>query len=1158
MSSTRIALTHTIERRHAQRVLLPTHWLRLRPAPHTQADITAFSIKVGTEPHFLNWVRDPFENYLARLDLPEPVSGLAMTVDLVADLTPVNPFDFLTEPYAANFPFKYPDQLRKELKPYLHIPEPGPRLTAFLKTLDRKPAYIVGKLGNIAAEAHRNLAISGHASPGAVDLEAVLEQGHGSPWEAAWLLTLGMRSLGLAARFTSGYRVFLAPEPVVHAWSDVAESSATRWLDTATLHAWSEVFIPGAGWIGLDPAAGLFTHEGYIPLAATPDPLRALPWVAEAGESSESEVPAEAGTTSEVRVRRLVPAPAPAPYTDAQWADINVVGKQVDQRLKDEGMSLAMASTVCFTAADSTAPEWSTAAVGPGKRAAAEELLTRLRQRLAPGGVPHEGQGEWFGGENLPRWKLNCFFRTDGQPITHHPALQNKTDAAFKTTSVSASTVSPLPQAGHPRRAVKTMNVGPEAPEISDAANFAQTLAKRLGVSPDYLLPAHEDQLHELWLNRHHIQFEPPAEALRDPIRRRALAIKLSQTRLDPVGYVLPLRWDAASERWATGRWRFRRGALYLAPGNSPLGYRLPLDSLPMGEDAPANPDPERCHFEERPLLAEIHGEPAARLTRHPQVAEPLESADLDQPLARPPRTALCVQVREGRLHVFLPPLTHLEHWLDLVGVVEAAAAELGLPALLEGYEPPEDFRLGRLTLEPESGVLRVTLPAAESWARLSSIVSGVYREAEAVGLRAERIASDGRRQPPGGNADIVLGGERPPLSPFLLRPQLLHSLITYWQRHPCLSYFFAGRLLGPSGPAPRPDEGRDDALYELGLALSRLSLNDSPGPWIPDRALRHLLADPSGDMRRAEIRIDQLYAPDRSSLRLGRIALRSFESAPDAKLALAQGLLVRALLAYLAKAPVDAGLADWGGDLHDRFMLPGPLWEDLRKILGDLRGAGLPVQAEWFEPFLAQRFPVLGQIQMGDVGLELRLAHEPWPVLSEEVTASGVARLIDSSNQRIQAEVSGLIPSRHVLVCNGRRVPLHASRTRGLALAGVRYKTWNPPSTLHPTVPPIHSLVFDLLDARTGDVLGGCTYFPARPGLAGTLAAPVAVPELELEAEGGGEPRQPCPHPMAPPPWSPSGRFLNFGSGARRVAVPPEETGGRFPYLLDFVRAGG
>jgi uncharacterized protein (DUF2126 family) len=1143
MSSPRIALTHTIERRYPRRVLLPTHWLRLRPAPHTKADVTAFSIRVGTEPHFLNWVRDPFENHVARLDLPEPVADLRMTVDLVASLHPANPFDFLAEPYAANFPFEYPDQLQKELTPYLHLPEPGPRLAAFLDGLDREPAYITEKLGNIVAEAHRKLKVSGHASPGTVDVESVLEQGHGSPWESAWLLTLALRSLGMAARFASGYRIFLAPEPVVHAWSGDSEVPATRWLDTATLHAWSEAFIPGAGWIGLDPAAGLFTHEGYIPLAATPDALRALPWVAEADPfvvpALAGQEPTEAGTTSQIQIRRLTPAPEPAPYTEAQWADIGTVGQCVDQRLKEDGISLAMAPAVCFTDPGSTAPEWSVAAVGPAKRAVAEELLTRLRQRLAPSGVSHEGQGEWFGGEPLPRWKLNCFFRTDGLPIVRQP----QTDAVFKTASVSSS-----------RRAVK--NIGPEAPEISDAASFARTLAKHLGVSPDYLLPAHEDQLHELWLNRHHIQFEPPADTLRDPTRRRSLAIQLSRTKLDPVGYVLPLRWDVASERWVSGRWRFRRGTLYLVPGGSPLGYRLPLDSLPVGEAAPAMPDPERCHFEERPLLAEIYGEPTSRLTSYTQGAAPPESTDSDEATTRPPRTALCVQVRDGLLHVFLPPLTHLEHWLDLVAAVEATAAELGLPARLEGYEPPEDFRLGRLTLEPESGVLRVALPAAESWDRLSGFVSAVYREAEALGLRAERIAPDGRRQPPGGNADIVLGGEQPPLSPFLLRPQLLHSLIAYWQRHPCLSYFFAGRLLGPSGPAPRPDEGRDDALYELELALSRLPLDDSPGPWVPDRALRHLLTDPSGDMRRAEIRIDQLYAPDRSSLRLGRIALRSFETAPNDKLALAQSLLVRALLAYLAQAPVDASLADWGAALHDRFMLPGPLWDDFRDVLADLRGAGMPVRAEWFEPFLAQRFPVLGRIQMGDVGLELRLAHEPWPVLSEEVTASGVARLVDSSNQRIQAEVSGLIPSRHVLVCNGRRVPLRASRTWGVAWAGVRYKTWNPPSTLHPTIPPIHSLVFDLLDARTGEVLGGCTYFPARPGMAGPQAIPAAVTALEAEGEGGGEPRQPRPHPMAPPPWSPGGRFLNFGSGARRLAVPPVESGGRFPHLLDFVRA--
>jgi uncharacterized protein (DUF2126 family)/transglutaminase-like putative cysteine protease len=1151
--STRIALTHTIERRYDRRVLLPTHWLRLRPAPHTQAAVTAFSLKIDTEPHFLNWVRDPFENHLARLDLPEPVFALKMTVDLVADLEPANPFDFLTEPYAANFPFEYPEQLLKELTPYLYIPKAGPRLADYLGALDPEPAYIVEKLGKLTGEVHRSLGIAGNTPPGAVDLEAVLQRGTGSPWEAAWLMTLSLRKLGLAARFAAGYRVLLASEAVpVHAWSeDIQDSETPLWLDSAGLHAWCEVFLPGAGWIGLDPSAGLFTHEGYIPLTASPDPLRALPFVAEAAEPGKpAEVPAPAEAREQIGVRRLIPAPEPAPYTEAEWADIRAVGKHVDDRLAADGISLAMGPSLCLTAPYADSPEWSTVAVGPRKRAAAEDLLARLRLRLAPGGVLHEAQGEWFGGEALPRWKLSCFFRTDGQPIWRNPTLLGGALRNGGSNGNGAGRPA-RPQGPGARLPRAPEHTGPDAPEATDAGYFTEVLAKKLGLSPEFVLPAHEDQLYELWQNRAHIQFEPPAEALRNPVQRRALAVKLSQTRLEPAGYVLPLRWDGVAERWTSGTWIFRRGALYLVPGDSPLGYRLPLESLPAGDDATESPDPERCPFEERPLLPEVYGEPSARLTRYVRGSAPPESADQDPPRTRAPRTALCVEVRHGLLRVFLPPLTHLEHWLDLVGTIEATAFSVGMPVMLEGYEPPEDFRLRRLTLEPEAGVLRIALPQADSWDELQACLGAAYTEGSHAGLTAERIAEDGTHQPPGGQAEIVLGGSSPPLSPFLLRPQLLHSLIAYWQQHPALSYFFAGRLVGPSGPAPRPDEGRDDALYELDIALLRMPGDDETRPWVPDRALRHLLADPAGDIRKAEIRIDQLYAPDRSSQRLGRIAIRSFETASDAKLAAAQALLLRALIAHLARRPADPRLTDFGPDLHDRYMLPAQLWEDLLEVLRDMERDGLPLQAEWFEPFLAQRFPRLGRIAIGDVGLELRTAHEPWPVLSEEVTAGGVTRFIDSANQRVQVELTGLTPTGHVLVCNGQRVPLQPTRTRGRYLAGVRYKAWNPPSSLHPTVPPAHSLVFDLLDARTGEVLGGCTWFPARPGLAGAAAAPLPAPE----AEPGSGPHTHRPQPAVLPPWSPGGRFLAFGSGARRLAVPEAESHPRFRYLLDLTR---
>ncbi|MGI9212205.1 MAG: transglutaminase family protein, partial [Methylococcaceae bacterium] len=1073
--STLVALLHHIEQTYGSRRTVPTHWLRVRPAPHTRPDITAYTIKVTSEPHFLNWVRDPFENYIARLDLPEPVASLGLTVELLADLTPINPFDFLTEPEAAHYPFDYSEQTRKELAPYLNMPPPGSRLTAWLKRLDRSPGYIVEVLSRINKTVHEQVKRLGldwspafpgmeSSTVGGIALEEVLISGGFSPWQAAWLLTLTCRHLGLAARFTSGYRIFLG----------VSKESS----DTASLHAWCEVFIPGAGWVGLDPSAGVHTHEGYIPLASTPEPTRALPLT-----GLDTRYPLH----HTVKVKRLLAMPTPNPYTEAQWADLNASGRRVNELLTEQGIRLANSQTLSFVSlAHAYAPEWSTVALGGNKRPLAEELLHRLQQQWATGGIVQETQGEWFGGETLPRWQLQVYFRNDGLPLWHHDALHEVFSRNESLTS-------------------------------GDVYEFARLVTRNLHLSPDSLMPAHEDPLHELWRNRQTLQFHPPAEALSDADARKQLADRLSETRCDPVAYVLPLRWEPLAGRWQSGQWTFRRGALYLVPGDSAPGYRLPLGGLPVDDGQESLRNPERCSFEPRPLLPGVHGELSARLTT--LLNEPLlDLADDDHPQGPIPRTALSFRIRQGRIWIFIPPLTHLEHYLELITALEAAAVKREIPIMLEGYPPPEDPRLGRFSLEPDAAVLKLTLPMTRDWNLSQAALTQAYAEAARLGLHGIHSRNTGTRMGPGGSTDLVLGGEEPADSPFLFRPQLLRSLITHWQHHPALSYFMSGRQIGPSGHAPRPDEGRPDALYELNIALSRIPHTEPALPWIPDRILRHKLADPAGDIRRAEIRIDQLYDPDRIGQRLGRIMLRSFETAENGPLATAQLLLVRALVATLAMRPVTKPLINWGTALHDRYMLPGVLWEDLKAVLAEIRQCGIPLQDEWYKPLLELRFPLLGRTQIGPITLEMRSAHEPWPILAEEVTASGVARFVDSANDRVQIEVFGITPGRHILACNGRRVPLQPTATQGHCIAGIRYKAWNPVATLHPTVPPVYELAFDLIDTWTDKVLGGFTYSPPRPTPPGPVATPTCPPP---EPEASGEPKTQRPLAIAPPPMS-------------------------------------
>ncbi len=667
------------------------------------------------------------------------------------------------------------------------------------------------------------------------------------------------------------------------------------------------------------------------------------------------------------------------------------------------------------------------------------------------------------------------------------------------------------------------------------------------------MIPAHEDGLHQLWTSPAGMDWSPSVEDLTDPDRRRRCAECLSTPHGEPTGYVLPLRWDPVKDRWASGRWTFRRDGLFLIPGSSPLGFRLPIDSLPVGEAGVADSPQERCQTEERPVLPAVCGELSARYTTVSLADSGAQEADSLPADPRPPRTALAVELREGQLYVFLPPLSHAEHYLDLLSAVRKAARATGIPVRLEGYEPPEDHRLRRIVVEPEPGILKVWLPDCDGWRTQNDLISATYEEADRIGLRAERILGDGRRLPVGGGAELVLGGFPPVDSPFLRRPELLRSLIVYWQQHPALSYFFAGRLIGPDGPAPRPDEGRTDALYELSIALDRIPDGEVAQPLIPDRVLRHLLADPAGNMKRAEIRMDLLYSPDRPSLRLGRTVLRPFEMPPDARLASLQSLLVTALVAWFWREPYRGRPIDWGMHLHDRFLLPQVLWNDLTQVLDDLGRGGWPLQAEWFRPLLNLRFPILGRRQLGDITLELRKAHEPWPLLAEEsILGGGTARFLDSSCERIQIRCVGLAPERHVLSCNGYRVPLNATGILGEYVAGIRFKVWNPPSTLHPTITPVDALVIDLIDTWSDRIVGGCTYFPPRPDVWGAVGVSTG-----RAAPAGLRKPDALRRPLIPvPPWNSGGLFVDSGSTPPntpyRAPLPEDRSRPGQPFLLD------
>tara|TARA_R110002049_G_scaffold4601_5_gene32614 strand:- start:850809 stop:854156 length:3348 start_codon:yes stop_codon:yes gene_type:complete len=1109
MMTTRVALSQHVGYVFDRQMDPTTLWLRLRPAPHTAAKLEAYSIKVHVAQPWLTWARDPFENHLGRLDLPEPFSAIAFDSEFIADLEPVNPFDFFVEPYANDFPFEYPDQLRKELTPYLHRTTCGPAFVDWLIDLDRSPRYMVEFLTKMKDHVCENLTLKGLSDDKPIDLDAVIRQGGGSPRDLAWVLTQSLRALGLAARFTSGYLISLGLDEEGNIREDESD-------DMASMHAWSEVFVPGAGWIGLDPSMGVFTAENHIPLASAPDPFRTVPVVGVDPTRVSSE-------RNEIRIRRLLPVTPDEPLSETHVRDITAAGRMVDAALREEQVKLCSSAEVNFVSAvNAGAAEWTDQTMGPDKLRSAYALLDRLRTQWAPGAAVHLCQGEHIQGEASARWRLSCCYRSDGQPLWRNGKLL----------------------------------AGDRCPDriatATDARLFSQSLADNLGIHSQFVTAAHEDPFEYFAANPMTLPLAPQADDLSDPLGRQRLANQLSTPQSEPAGYVLPLRWDFTKQQWTSGTWTFRRDHLYLLPGSFAMGFRLPLHSLSKDATEPDDIAIEPSLFEEKPVLPETHGEVSARqfelshisdAQQHPAVAD-------DKRNVRAPRTAICVEVRDGVIHVFIPPIHYVEHYVGLVAAVESAAQIHGLPVVLEGYEPPPDPRLKRFAIEPDNGLLRLFLPMASSWQQQSELYDVAYTEGKAVGLDYEHGGRrDEARQRPNSYTSLTLAGPTPAESPFLTRPQILRSLIAYWQNHPSLSYFFSGTLIGPSGTAPRPDEGRDDALYELGIALERFP-KDSSLPWMPDRLLRHLLADSSGNMHRAETRVDQLYAPERQSRRRGQIVLRSFDMPSHPRLADLQSLLVRSLIARFSHLSYTKPLIDWQSALHDRFMLPEVLWDDLSEIIDELKESGFPLQREWFAPLKEFNFPKLGSVQIGDITLELRRAHEPWPLLAEEITGGGMARFIDIANERIQVAVTGMPPDRYALMCNQQSVPMNPGVVQGDYVAGVRYKACQPPSTLHPTVWPTSELVFDLIDTWTGRAIGGCTYYPAPPltWTYGTTGAPAIA-----GATGQRPADDPPPITMGATPVT--GRFKESGSGIGPVEPPKPHDDRRFPYSLDLTK---
>jgi uncharacterized protein (DUF2126 family)/transglutaminase-like putative cysteine protease len=1124
--------------------------IRLRPAPHTRTPIHDYRLEISPSEHRIDWQQDPFGNTIARVVFPKPIEEFKVDVRVVAEMAVINPFDFFVEQYAEHYPFEYDPLLQHELEPYFEIVDRGPLLLEWLTSVDRRPRRIVDFLVDLNQRLQQTIGYTIRLDPGIQTGEETFIKGTGSCRDSGWLLVQILRHLGLAARFVSGYLIQLTAD------QKSLDGPSGPEQDFTDLHAWTEVYIPGAGWIGLDPTSGLFAGEGHIPLACTPDAVSAAPVT---GYTDICEI---IKFDHSNQVRRVHEDPrVTKPYTEEQWNDIRRLGQALDTEIQAMDVRLTLGGEPTFVSIDDMeGAEWNTEALGLAKRERAGVLVKRLKNAFAPGALLHYGQGKWYPGEPLPRWALGCFWRTDGVPLWCNERWIADEHQDYGVTAAAAQ-------------------------------RFGEQLAERLGIDTSHLIPAYEDWIYYLWREANQPVNYNPIAIPWAPQYRDDLSLALARGLDQISGFALPLLWDWQRNAWHSGSWHFPGEIMHLLPGGSPMGFRLPIQQLPWAVETEEEvlESPWRTwssavtgHSSTDRLSPPVnvltsrweqnltfdqgsgrHDRKESPFATRPGFYDPSEqhplAADARPEIVRQryqkwtgvPHTALCLEPRHGRLYLFMPPLDRLDHYAQLLSAVEQTAEQLGLPVIIEGYEPPSAPQLKGLKVTPDPGVIEVNIHPANSWEMLEQNTVTLYEEARQARLGTEKFMLDGRHSGTGGGNHVTLGGPTPADSPFIRRPDLLRSLITFWQHHPSLSYLFSGLFIGPTSQAPRVDERGTHWLDELTLSLGEI--DETQTPWIIDRALRSFLSDQNGNTHRAEFCIDKLCSLDSFSGRQGLVEFRGFEMPPHARMSLAQMMLLRALVAHFWKEPYRHPLVDWGTTLHDRFLLPHYVWSDFQSVIAVLKETGYPFSDSWYEPFLEFRFPHYGRAEYQGMVLELRMALEPWLVFGEEAGAQRQARVVDSTVERIQVKCQGLDPERFLLTCNQRRIPLQPTGQESEWVAGVRYKAWKAAFGLHPTIEIHAPLVFDLFDRRLGRSIGGCVYHVTHPGGRAYDTFPVNAYEAESRRIARFWDHGHSPGEAIPPIWAKQlAAYYAEGRPALLREPPVEPINPAFPFTLD------